>query len=113
MARGRRLGEGGGDEVEDLGGDLLLAAFVVGEGEVGDEVLGVVGSDLHRKGAGGVLGGVSVEEHGVELQEEDLREEMLHEGEWVRLEEVVDRFLGAFVIVVEREWKVVLTDHRL
>ena len=36
------LGHRATDKVEDFGGDFLLAAFVVGQGELGDEVLGVV-----------------------------------------------------------------------
>ena len=63
----------------------VLAAFVVGQGELGDEVLGVVRSDLHCESAGGVLGGVGVEEHGVEFQQEDLREEVTDKVKRVRL----------------------------
>ena len=36
------LGHRATDKVEDFCGDFLLAAFVVGQGELGDEVLGVV-----------------------------------------------------------------------
>lgn len=48
------------DDVEDFGGDFLLAAFVVFEGEVAEDVFGVVGGGLHRYGAGGVLRGGAV-----------------------------------------------------
>lgn len=30
------------DQIKDFGSNFLLAAFVVGEGELGDEVLGIV-----------------------------------------------------------------------
>ena len=42
------------DEVEDFGCDLLLTTLVVCEGEFGNEVLSIVGRDLHRHGTGGM-----------------------------------------------------------
>ena len=46
------------DEVEDLGGDLLLTALVIFKSEFLKEVVAAVGGELHSYGAGGVLGGV-------------------------------------------------------
>ena len=62
------------DDVEDLGGDLLLTAFVVLKGEFLKEVVAVVGGELHRDGAGGVLGGGAVQKGGEYAETDHLRE---------------------------------------
>ena len=68
------------DEVEDLGGDLLLTAFVIFKSEFLQEVVAVVGGKLHSYGAGGVLGGGAVQQ-GCEYAEADyLREEGVYQG---------------------------------
>ena len=46
----------------------MLAAFVVFEGEVAEDVFGVVGGGLHGDGAGGVLRGGAVEKDAVEFE---------------------------------------------
>lgn len=68
------------DEVEDLGGDLLLTALVIFKSEFLKEVVAVVGGKLHRYGAGGMFGGGAVQE-GCEYAEADyLREEGVYQG---------------------------------
>ena len=66
-------------EIEDLGGDLLLAALVVLQGEFLKKVLAVVGGRLHRHGTGGVLGRVAVQQRGIELQPQGLGQEFLQQ----------------------------------
>ena len=57
-------------DVEQLVGDGLLAALVVEQRQLLDEVVGVVGGHLHRHRAGGVLGRARIQGHGVELHAE-------------------------------------------
>lgn len=68
------------DEVEDLGGDLLLTAFVVLKGEFLQEVVAVVGGKLHSYGACGVLGGGAVQQGGEYAKTDYLREEGVYQG---------------------------------
>lgn len=51
---------GTADQIENLGGDLLLPALVVLKGKVGEEVLAVVRSRLHGHRTGGLLGRLGV-----------------------------------------------------
>lgn len=48
------------DEVEDFGSDLLLAALVVCKSEFGNEILSIVGRDLHCHGTGGMFRGIGI-----------------------------------------------------
>ena len=68
------------DEVEDLGGDLLLTALVIFKSEFLKEVVAVVGGELHRDGAGGVLGGGAVQQGGEYAKADYLREEGGYQG---------------------------------
>ena len=63
------------DQVEDLGGDFLLAALVVFEREVGKQAFGVVRSGLHRDGAGSMFGRHAVQEDGEDLEPHHLRQQ--------------------------------------
>ena len=65
------------DKVEDFGCDLLLAALVVCEGEVGNEILSIVGRDLHRHGTGSMLRGIGIKNDSIHLQKEHLRKQFL------------------------------------
>lgn len=68
------------DDVEDLGGDLLLTALVIFKSEFLKEVVAVVGGELHRDGAGGVLGGGAVQQGGEYAKADYLREEGVYQG---------------------------------
>ena len=68
------------DEVEDLGGDLLLTALVIFKSEFLKEVVAVVGGKLHSYGAGGVLGGGAVQQGGEYAKTDHLREEGGYQG---------------------------------
>ena len=65
------------DEVKDFGSDLLLAALVVCEGKFGNEILSIVGRDLHRHGTGGMFRGIGIKNDSIHLQKEYLREQLL------------------------------------
>ena len=82
-------------EVQDLGGDLLLAGFVVDEGEFGEEVFAVVGCGLHGNGSRRVLRSRTVQEGRVEFEFERLREQRLQHfrGRWLHDVIFVHRFL--------------------
>ena len=47
-------------DVEQLGGDGLLARLVVGKCELSQQFIGIVGSYLHSYDTGGVLAGQTV-----------------------------------------------------
>ena len=55
------------DNVEQFGGNGLLARLVVRQGQFAQEFIGVVGCNLHGNHAGGVLAGKAVQKRGVEL----------------------------------------------
>src|SRR4051812_48664358 len=67
---GERLAERDlrGGDFENFGGDGGLADLVVFEGQVLDELLGVVGRILHRDHPRAVLGGAAVVEHLINLE---------------------------------------------
>ncbi len=72
-------GLGAADDLHDLGGDRVLAGPVHDAGELGLELLGVVGRRLHGPLAGGVLGRRGVEERredaGLDVAGQDLVED--------------------------------------
>ena len=65
------------DEVEDFGCDLLLAALVVCKSEFGNEVLSIVGRDLHRHGTGSMLRCIGIKNDSIHRQKKYLREQFL------------------------------------
>ena len=82
------------NDVEQFACDGLLTRLVVLQVEFTQEFVGVVGGRLHRHHSGGMLGGIAVEQSGVEHQVGELRDEMVEHGLHVGLDEeiVVERF---------------------
>jgi hypothetical protein len=70
---------GAGDDLDELLGDRGLARAVVGEGQPVDHLAGVLGRRLHRGHARGVLGGLRLEQHAVDLEGHVAREELLED----------------------------------
>ena len=60
--------EGGSDDIEEFGGDGCLTSLVVLEGEVVEQLVGIVGGCLHGDDAGRVFSGKAVEDCGKELE---------------------------------------------
>ena len=90
---------GSAQEVEDLGGNLLLTTLVVFEGKFAEQFLGIVARGLHRDGPGGVLRRGGIQHGGVELQHQHLRQQLRHQRLSVRFEDkvVIDRNFGGGV----------------
>ena len=76
---------------QNFGCDLLLAAFVVGQGEFCDEVRGVVGSDLHCQSTGGMFRGIRVQDRSIKLEMENQREKFSDQSQRIRLNNEVYR----------------------
>src|SRR6478736_8229273 len=79
--------EGRGGDLEDFLRDAGLAGLVVFEGEVADQLRGVVLRGLHRDHARAVLGGLGVENQLVEPAVDVEREEVLEDAGGFRFEE--------------------------
>ena len=62
------------DDVKYLGGYLLLTSLIVFKGKGLQEVIAVVRGGLHGDCAGGMLGGVAVQEDGIYLKTLDFRD---------------------------------------
>ena len=58
----------------------MLTALVIFKSEFLKEVVAVVGGELHRDGAGGVLGGGAVQQGGEYAKADYLREEDGYQG---------------------------------
>ena len=82
------------DEVEDFGGDFLLTALVVLEGELVEEFLGVVGGNLHGYGTGSMFGSIGVEQNRVYLQQQHLGQQGLQNLDARRLKDAVGIGVG-------------------
>jgi len=72
----RSHGGGCAGNLEDFIGDGRLARFVVFEGQILDELLGIIGGALHGDHAGAMLGGAGLEDFRVEFEMDVMGEEL-------------------------------------
>src|SRR5439155_24946946 len=74
-------------DFDHLAGDVRLANLVIGERQVLDELLGVLGRVLHRDHPARFLARLRLEDGLEEAHRDVAREELLQDGRRVRLEE--------------------------
>ena len=72
----------------------MLTALVIFKSEFLKEVVAVVGGELHRDGAGGVLGGGAVQQGGEYAKADYLREEGGYKFLFGRFYDQIGRFGG-------------------
>src|SRR5689334_14035673 len=76
-----------GRDLDHLAGDVGLADLVVGEGQVLDELLGVLGRVLHRDHPARLLARLALEDRLEQAGGDIAREELLEDGGRARLED--------------------------
>ena len=90
----------GRGDFEKFGGDRALAEFVVFEGELLDELVGVVGGGFHGDHPGRVFGGagfdVGLEDLVVHVERQDRgeRRKQKKQEEWLKKKKAIKRLTG-------------------
>src|SRR5260221_1897004 len=105
LVSGRRSARAGaGGDLDHLAGDVGLANLVVGEGQVVDELFGILGGVLHRHHPAGFLARLRLE-HGLEDARRHVAwDELLQDGRSARLEdELVAGYPGGVLGRLDRQ----------
>src|SRR5258705_13981855 len=87
LLRSASAGLGAGRDLDHFAGDVGLADLVVGEGEVVDQLLGVLGRVLHRDHSTRLLAGLALEDRLEQAGGDVAGHELLEDGGRARLED--------------------------